>query len=49
MFESNLKFSRAAYWVNSKTSNRDSEYHTHDILMLPLFSGHCYAVTIKGL
>ena len=35
MFENNMKFTRAACWINSKISNRQ-KHHTHKILALSL-------------
>ena len=35
MFKYNIKFTRAACWINSKEKER-KKYHTHDILIFSL-------------
>lgn len=34
MIKNNIKFIRAAYWINSKVSNRDKKQHTYNNIIL---------------
>ena len=40
MFENNMKFTRAACWINSKKSNRDK----HTTLIMFLFCHYCWSL-----
>ena len=48
MFKYNMKFIRAARWINSKISNREKNT-TLMIFLFIIIVGYYYGVIIKGL